>query len=142
MIGESEQLAITQEQAINQLTARLLQRGIRHVYCLDPMLHWNLIFASDELILARWFHPSDRYPAYPMAVDQALYQGRPVAIVGKARQLAAVKDKLARSQATIYQSQGYFFLMVRYPTMPVQLGFYLNLPQVRQPGNVFPFDRR
>ncbi len=63
------------------LLAELRQRGIRHVYCTDPMYQWNLTWGSRGRIVARWFDPRDRVPRYPAMVDRARLAGRPVALV-------------------------------------------------------------
>ncbi len=68
------------------LVDELRLRGIHQVYSLDPFLPWNLAFASREEIVGRWFSREDRYPAYPRAVDAALQDGLPVALVGRSFQ--------------------------------------------------------
>ncbi len=68
------------------LVDELRIRGVHQVYSLDPLLPWNLAFASREDIVGRWFSSQDRYPAYPRAVDAALEDGLPVALVGRSFQ--------------------------------------------------------
>lgn len=68
---------------IRNIIKTLNDHEIKHVYCLDPMLQWNIIFQSREKILARWFGPIDRVPEYPARVDQARLSGKPVALVGE-----------------------------------------------------------
>ena len=63
----------------------LTDKGIENVYCLDPMLQWNIVFESRERIIARWTDPRDRYPEYPRRVDEARLAGKPVAVVGDFR---------------------------------------------------------
>jgi len=74
-------------QALADLSAGLLNRNIRHVYSMDAMLQWQIMFASREEIKARWLNPSDRYPEYPRAVDRAFASGDPVALVGRPEQM-------------------------------------------------------
>jgi hypothetical protein len=95
--------ALPEAQAVPALCQRLLSEKIAHVYCLDPMFQWNLMFESRERIRARWFQPGDRVPEYGVSVDRALLSGQRVAVVGNLQQL----DKLG------------IFLTQRGQTMPV-----------------------
>jgi hypothetical protein len=63
--------------------ASLEARGVRHVYCTDPMFQWNLVWASRERVLARWRNPVDRVPEYPAQVDAARRAGLPIALVAR-----------------------------------------------------------
>ncbi len=65
--------------------AILRRHGVAHVYCTDPMLQWNIIFESQEQILARWYEAAGRCPHYVQAVDEARLAGKPVAVVGDCR---------------------------------------------------------
>ncbi|MBN1558028.1 MAG: glycosyltransferase family 39 protein [Lentisphaerae bacterium] len=118
--GEGE-TALTQEAALGRLIDELEERGIGHVYCLDPSLQWNLMFASGERILARWKEPEDRCPGYPRAVDRALRAGRPAAIVGKRRQLAGVRENLR--EVAVCETAAYFFAPVEREAIVRALGF-------------------
>jgi hypothetical protein len=71
--------------ATDNLIRYMLDNDIHYVYSVDPMLTWTIIFASQERILARWVSRTDRYAAYPRAVDRALMKGKGVAIVGRVR---------------------------------------------------------
>ncbi len=59
----------------------LQSRNIEFVYCADPMLQWNIDFASRERIRARWLSANDRIPEYVSAVDEARRSGKRVALV-------------------------------------------------------------
>jgi len=59
----------------------LRDHKIRYVYCLDPMLQWNIIFSSREKIIARWRQPTDRVPHYLREVDLARMNGERIALV-------------------------------------------------------------
>ena len=83
--------------ATRALLAHLGARGIAHVYVADPTYQWNLIFESGGAVQARWIYPVDRIPAIPRAVDTALREGRPVALIAHARAAPALRDALARS---------------------------------------------
>jgi hypothetical protein len=84
--------------ATRALLAHLRERGIAHVYVADPTYQWNLIFESGgDAVQARWIYPVDRIPAIPRAVDAALREGRPVALIAHARAAPALRKTLARS---------------------------------------------
>jgi len=83
-----------------RLVDALLERGIHHVYCTDPLFQWNVTFTSGERVVARWTDPRDRRPEYPAAVDDALRSGRRAAIVGDVREAAALNDRLDRAGLT------------------------------------------
>jgi len=69
---------------VADVLAALAARGVRHVYCADPMFQWNLIWESREHVLVRWLDPVDRVPDYPAQVDAARRAGLPVAVVVRA----------------------------------------------------------
>ena len=79
------------------LLEALARNGVEHVYCLHPTFQWNLRFYSGERVTARWFDPSDRLPELPRAVDRALRDGKKVAIVGWARQIEWLQQRLERA---------------------------------------------
>jgi hypothetical protein len=49
---------------------------------MNGLLEWQLIFYSDEEVVARFQMAQDRYSPYVREVDRALRNGEPVAIVG------------------------------------------------------------
>lgn len=65
----------------SRLMRELSENRIQHVYCTDPMLQWNIAFASQEQILARWRLAEDRIPRYVDAVDRARLAGERIALV-------------------------------------------------------------
>jgi hypothetical protein len=69
-----------------EFVSALEAAGVHHVYCLDPMFQWNIVFLSRESIIARWYNPVDRVPRYAEMVDRARLSGRPVTLVGEVRQ--------------------------------------------------------
>lgn len=79
--GTSAGPAIPERRAQAMLVESLLADGIHHVYVEDPLLQWNIMFASGGRITARWKDPRDRRPEYPRRVDAALRAGEPVALV-------------------------------------------------------------
>ncbi|HEY7372486.1 MAG TPA: hypothetical protein VIF57_10035, partial [Polyangia bacterium] len=70
--------------ALGALVDRLRAEGVRHVYCTHAMMQWSIMWASHEQIIARWFHPDDRVPEYPAAVERARAAGERIAVVGAA----------------------------------------------------------
>ena len=58
--------------------------GVRHVFSMNGLLDPQIIFYSDEQLLARWTWPVTRNPAYAEAVNLALARGEKVAVVGYA----------------------------------------------------------
>jgi hypothetical protein len=89
--------ALDEDDALVDLVRDLEASGVHHVYSLHPLLQWNVLFYSRERVLARFTDPADRIPAYPRAVDTALGAGKPVALVGTARQWPTVRPFLASS---------------------------------------------
>jgi hypothetical protein len=72
----------SETKSLNTVIGYLASRGITRVYCMNPLLEWQVTFYSGESIIARWKGDRDRYPPYIPLVDRALEAGRPVAIVG------------------------------------------------------------
>jgi hypothetical protein len=50
----------------------LKRHNIQYVFCTGPLLQWQLMFYSNESIIARYVYASDRYPAYVKKVNKAL----------------------------------------------------------------------
>ena len=63
---------------INYLKAE----GVSHVFSMNGLLEWQVMFYSDENVPARSMASLDRYPAYVSEVDRALANGEAVAVVG------------------------------------------------------------
>jgi hypothetical protein len=120
--------------ALDALLARLRAEGVRHVYSADPFEQWNVMWASREQITARWFSSSDRVPAYPAAVDRALFAGERVAVVWTVEQTPLLADKIAadeklRAPAVV---AGTFNVVVDPGVDTIRrLGFRLNEPGAR-----------
>ena len=72
----------TEARRLQQVVNALGSRGVRHVYTMNGLLDTQLIFYSDEQVIARWASAEDRHPAYVREVDRALDSGKPVAVVG------------------------------------------------------------
>lgn len=104
--------------ATEELVAHLRDRGIAHVYVLDPMYQWNLIFASGREVAARWQLPVDRVPEISRAVDIAYAAGEPVALVGDARfgpTLQAALDQSGRTRLRLQRIADRHFVLENPP---------------------------
>lgn len=125
-----EPTKLSPQQSIDSLIHDLEAQGIHHVYSLDPMLQWNIIFSSRESIIARWSDPNDRRPEYPLQVDQAFFQGDDIAIVGMAASLQSFTEFLYSQDmgaTTIYTSgERYFWLPNPSRELLQATGFELN----------------
>jgi hypothetical protein len=75
---------VREKDRIGRVIAFLQAHGIRHVFSTNGLLQWQLMFYSDEALVARYRYDRDRYPEYVAEVDRALAAGEPVAIVGYA----------------------------------------------------------
>ena len=122
--------SLTAEESIDHLIRDLQAQDIHHVYSLDPMLQWNIIFSSGESIIARWSDPTDRRPEYPLQVDQALFAGDNTAIVGTAASLEAFRAFLQGHDSgtlPIYLAgDRYFWLPNPSQKLLKAIGFELN----------------
>lgn len=52
---------------------QLTQKNTRYIYCEGGLLQWQLMFYSNEQVIARSKSNIDRYPEYVRAVDDAFY---------------------------------------------------------------------
>ncbi len=120
----------SESQVMTDLTVRLLNQDVRFVYSTDAMLQWQIMFASDEEIKARWVHPRDRYPEYPLAVDRAFTSNGKTAIIGRVQQLKPLAAALVRKE--YYFSRGEnidgLFTIIYDPSRDLlnKMGFILN----------------
>jgi hypothetical protein len=69
------------EARMHELVDYLESHDIHHVFTLLPDFQWQVLFYSDERVIARWRHPRDRYPSYPAEVETAYLAGERTAIV-------------------------------------------------------------
>ena len=67
---------------LQQVFGYLKVKDVSHVFSMNGLLDTQLVFYSDEKVLARWTHPVGKYHAYVKAVNRALADGEPVAVVG------------------------------------------------------------
>jgi len=125
-----------EERALEGLLSELEAKGVNHVYSLGPLLQWIITFSSGERVIARWVAPRDRYPAYPAAVDAALRDGAPVALIGEGFQRASVEPLLRRrgqEDAPPRSVANRYFVVHDPPAELIRaLGFQLNEPTPRE----------
>jgi hypothetical protein len=108
--------------AMDSLLAALARHDIRHVYSMDSMLQWNIMFASGGGVTARWLDSRDRRPEFPRAVDCAAARGERVAFVGRVAQL----DRGASSGAIEIVGEEYFLVPDPPPGSLAAYGFALT----------------
>lgn len=94
------------QRVINYLEAR----GIRHVFSTNGLLQWQIMFYSQEAIVARYFYEKDRSPAYVAAVDRALAVGEPVGLVGYEQPMRDFM-RTARGSDAVAIDDRYFVLL-------------------------------
>ena len=127
--GMPPEAKVGEAKAIETLTGYLSIQGINSVYSFDRMLHWQIMFASKEDIKARWFHPSDRYPEYPRAVDKAFASNNKVALVGYSDQMASLAKFLVKRETfpRVEESDGWY-VIIYDPDRALleEIGFVLN----------------
>jgi hypothetical protein len=94
--------------------ARVLEyveaRGIRHVFSTNGLLQWQIMFYSDEKLVARFRSDRDRYPEYVAEVDRALAAGEPVAVVGYATPMRDLVRAAAPDEAISIDDRYFVYL--------------------------------
>lgn len=74
--------SMSEAKRLQRVFAYLKTQDVHHVFSMNGLLDTQLIFYSDEQVIARWTDPVERYQAYVREVDRALAQGERVAVVG------------------------------------------------------------
>jgi len=72
----------TEARRLQQVLGYLKVKDVTRVFSMNGLLDSQLMFYSNEQVLARWTYPISRYPAYSTTVDRALASGEKVAVVG------------------------------------------------------------
>jgi hypothetical protein len=72
----------TEARRLQQVLGYLKVKDVSRVFSMNGLLDSQLMFYSNEQVLARWTYPVSRYPAYSTTVDRALASGETVAVVG------------------------------------------------------------
>jgi hypothetical protein len=110
------------------LVGFLERERVEGVYSTSPLLQWQIMYYSHDGIPTRWRHPSDRIPAYPRAVDEALWLGRTTALVGE----VADGRALRALPGAVVPTPRYFVLLRPGVNLLAAAGFALNPPS-REP---------
>jgi hypothetical protein len=66
---------------VEQMIADLDRHQVECVFSESPMFQWNLMFASNERIAARWITAQDRWPPYVERVNRAFAAGERCAVL-------------------------------------------------------------
>lgn len=61
--------AFDDKEALISLVDELERKEISHIFCEGGMLQWQIMFYSNEQIIARFYFNTDRYPAYVRSVN-------------------------------------------------------------------------
>jgi hypothetical protein len=101
----------SETRTMHTLIGHLRSRGVTHVYAMNALLQWPIMFYSREAVVARWKAGKDRYPAYVHRVDGALDHGAPVAIVGYVGYSYGLEN-MVRDPQSIIKVDGKYFIYV------------------------------
>ncbi len=64
--------SVEKKETIESIVNVLAEKNIKYLYCEGGLLQWQIMFYSNENIIARYKSKIDRYPLYVQAVDAAL----------------------------------------------------------------------
>ncbi len=110
----------------------LEDRGIGDAYTMLPILQWTLMFEGRGRIQARWAIVGDRYPPAGEAVDRALREGKPVALVGTLQSRPDIQhlaDKLGFPRVRVDWVDRWYWIVPNVPPGLIQkLHFPLSAP--------------
>lgn len=71
-------------EGLNKIVKYFEDNDIHHVYSADYTFQWDVMFLTNERVLARFFKEPGRHPAYDFEVDKALMAGKKTAVFGNA----------------------------------------------------------
>jgi hypothetical protein len=74
--------SLSEKARLDTVIGNLRAHGVTRAFVMNGLLNYQIMFYSDEQVLARWTDSAGRYPAYGAAVDAALARGDRVAVVG------------------------------------------------------------
>ena len=72
----------TEARRLQQVINYLKVKDVKRAFSMNGLLDSQIVFYSDEQVLARWTYPVTRHPAYSTEVDRALANGETTALVG------------------------------------------------------------
>ncbi|MBN1867079.1 hypothetical protein JW916_07275 [Candidatus Sumerlaeota bacterium] len=85
------------QREVEALADALLQRGVHHVYCLDTLLQYRLIFITRGNLMARSYClDGERQLQYPLAVERARLEGKPTVLIGQTTRLDFFEESARR----------------------------------------------
>lgn len=73
---------VDQRSEIKKLARFLEAKNEKYAISSGHLLHWQLMFYSEEKVIMRHNSPIDRYPAYPEQIDAHLEKGGTIPMVG------------------------------------------------------------
>lgn len=73
---------VDQRAEIKKLARFLEAKNEKYAISSGHLLHWQLMFYSEEKVIMRHNSPIDRYPAYPEQIDAHLEKGGTIPMVG------------------------------------------------------------
>jgi hypothetical protein len=114
--------------AVRDVVGYLEARDIGHVYTMLPILQWTLMFEGRGKIQARWAIVGDRYPPAGKAVDRALREGKPAALVGTRESRPDIKrlcEKLGFPKVRVDWIDDWYWVV---PNVPPELIQKLHFP--------------
>jgi len=115
--------SLSEEKRMDHVLGYVGMMGARHVFSMNPLLQWQLAFYSREAIVARWVSRVDRYPPYSIAVDRALQNGEPVALVGYLGFTGGLEKTVADPKAIVAIDDRYFVYIGPDKALLTRLGF-------------------
>jgi hypothetical protein len=98
----------SEARTLRKVIGYMRTRGVSHAFAMNALLQWPITFYSGETVIARWRARFDRYPAYISAVDGALDNGEPIAIVGYAGYTYGLEGMVRNPQEIIIVDGKYF----------------------------------
>jgi hypothetical protein len=107
------------QREVEELAGGLLEHNIRHVYCLDTMLQYRLIFATRERLIARSYSLDlERQLQCPLAVERARLSGVPTVLIGQLARLKVLEDAARRHGTTLagWQRSGPMLFVLANPS--------------------------
>ena len=73
---------VDQRAEIKKLSRFLEAKNEKYAISSGHLLHWQLMFYSEEKVIMRHNSNIDRYPAYPQAINKVLNEGGTIPMVG------------------------------------------------------------
>ena len=101
-----------EEKSLDLVIRDLASTGVHHVFSMNALLQWQIMFYSREAVVARWTSDVDRYPRYIEEVNRAMKDGSPTAIVGYTG-FSGGLEHLVTDPGSIIDIDGKYFIYPR-----------------------------